>query len=68
MQDGYDLMRQIRALPAAESGAVPAIALTAYARPQDRQRALEAGFQAHISKPVQQSELLHICAGLLNLL
>ena len=65
-QDGYELIQQIRARPLCEGGGVPAVALTAYARPEDRHRALRAGFQMHISKPVQQSELLRVCAGLIR--
>lgn len=50
--DGYALMRRVRALPE-PAGRVPAIALTALARPHDREEAIHAGFQAHVSKPVQ---------------
>lgn len=50
-EDGHALMRHVRQLPAAEGGDVPAIAFTAYARPEDRDRALEAGFQLHLAKP-----------------
>lgn len=50
--DGYALMRRVRTLPE-PAGRVPAIALTAYARPQDRDDAIDAGFQVHIAKPVQ---------------
>jgi PAS domain S-box-containing protein len=55
--DGYELIRQIRALPAADGGRVPAAALTAYATPDDRQRALDAGYNLHIAKPVEPREL-----------
>ncbi len=55
--DGYELIRRVRALPADRGGAVPAIALTAFARPDDRRRALEAGYQMHISKPVEPAAL-----------
>ena len=51
-RSGYELMEQVRALPADRGGLVPAIALTAYARTEDRVRALAAGFQVHIAKPV----------------
>ena len=54
--DGYMLMQRIRALPGA-AGRVPAIALTAYARPQDRQDALAAGYQVHLPKPVELGAL-----------
>lgn len=63
-EDGYDLLRKIRSLPPSRGGAIPAVALTAYARPEDRQRCLEAGFQAHLAKPIQQWDLLSICGGL----
>jgi CheY-like chemotaxis protein len=56
--DGYDLMEKIRALSPLNGGTVPAIALTAYARPEDRTRALLAGYQAHLTKPVETDELL----------
>jgi signal transduction histidine kinase/CheY-like chemotaxis protein len=60
-KDGYDLMRSIRALAAPE-GTVPAVALTALARPDDRKRAMLAGFQAHVSKPVDAGELIAVVA------
>jgi PAS domain S-box-containing protein len=63
-EDGYELVSRIRKLDAAEGGRVPAIALTAYARSQDRAQALSAGFQSHISKPVDPSELIATVAGL----
>ncbi len=63
--DGYDLIRKIRSNPEAKS--LPAIALTAYARADDRQRALLAGFQMHLSKPVEPRELIAGIASLLNL-
>src|SRR5262249_39636627 len=50
--DGYALIRQVRARPAAEGGEVPAVALTAYARAEDRAMATAAGFQTHASKPI----------------
>ncbi|MCU0687747.1 MAG: ATP-binding protein, partial [Polyangiaceae bacterium] len=56
-EDGYSLVRRIRALPASEGGRTPALALTAYARPEDRARALRAGFQLHLPKPVDPDEL-----------
>jgi signal transduction histidine kinase/CheY-like chemotaxis protein len=51
-QDGYALIERLRTLPADHGGAVPAIAVTAYAGPADRQRALAAGFKMHLEKPV----------------
>jgi PAS domain S-box-containing protein len=56
--DGYELMRRIRALGQLRGGSMPAIALTAFARPEDRQRALDAGFHEHMPKPVELSELV----------
>jgi PAS domain S-box-containing protein len=64
--DGYDLMRAIRAL-SPDGHAVPAIALTAYARAEDRTRALRAGYQAHVTKPVDGAELMAMVASLLTL-
>lgn len=57
--DGLELLSWVRALPRDAGGLVPAIALTAFARSEDRLRALEAGFSAHVSKPVEQSELMY---------
>jgi PAS domain S-box-containing protein len=62
--DGYDLIRKIRALPAGSGGRVPAIALTAYARTEDRLRALRAGYQMHVPKPVELTELITVLASL----
>lgn len=64
--DGYRLMRQIRALPTAEGGQIPAIALTAYARESDQEQALAAGFQRHIPKPVQPTALIQALVELLQ--
>jgi CheY-like chemotaxis protein len=64
--DGYDVIRRVRALPPERGGATPAIALTAYARPEDRVRALQAGFQMHVAKPVDPGELLVIMTALLG--
>jgi CheY-like chemotaxis protein len=57
MEDGYELIGKIRGLPPERGGETPAIALTAYAGNQDRQRALSAGFQRHLAKPVEPTEL-----------
>jgi CheY-like chemotaxis protein len=65
-EDGYDLIRKVRALPAESCGRVPAVALTAFARFEDRQRALLAGYQLHVAKPVEPSELLTVCASLVG--
>jgi CheY-like chemotaxis protein len=65
--DGYQFMRQARSLDAQRPSPIPAIAITAYARPEDRQRSLLAGFNLHLAKPVEASELVASVAGLLNL-
>ena len=62
-QDGYDLIRQVRALPG-QASRIPAVALTALARGEDRSRALQAGYQRHISKPVDPAELVSLIADL----
>jgi CheY-like chemotaxis protein len=61
-EDGYSLVRKLRAQPAEEGGRTPAIALTAYARDEDRRRALEAGCQLHVAKPVEPDLLLRAIA------
>jgi CheY-like chemotaxis protein len=63
-EDGYSLIRTIRALPAGEGVSTPAIALTAYGGPQDRARALAAGFNMHVPKPVDPGEITAIVAGI----
>ncbi len=62
--DGYSLIRGIRALPAGRGGATPAVALTAYARAVDAERALAAGFQAHVTKPVDPERLARVVSDL----
>ncbi|HYP50279.1 MAG TPA: ATP-binding protein, partial [Pyrinomonadaceae bacterium] len=63
-EDGYSLIRKVRALKPEEGGAVPAAALTAYVREEDRLRALDAGFQTHIPKPVDPTEFATEVAAL----
>jgi PAS domain S-box-containing protein len=63
-EDGYALLSRIRALPADQGGRVPAIALTALARPEDRRRALHAGYQLHLPKPIDATELATAVASL----
>jgi PAS domain S-box-containing protein len=63
-QDGYDFMRKLRSLPADAGGHTPAAALTAFARSEDRMRALRAGYQTHIAKPVDPAELVAVVASL----
>ena len=62
--DGYSLIREIRALPTEEGGEIPAIALTAFARSEDRRRAMLAGFDMHVTKPVEPGELVAVVARL----
>ncbi|HSU69123.1 MAG TPA: ATP-binding protein [Tepidisphaeraceae bacterium] len=63
-EDGYALIRAVRALDPAQGGQTPAVALTAYARSEDRVRALHHGFQMHVAKPVEPTELLTVIAAL----
>jgi len=65
--DGYDFMQRVRRLPHEHARAIPAIAITAYARPEDRQRALLAGYQIHLSKPIEAQELIAAIATFRNL-
>ncbi len=63
-EDGYSLIRRVRVLPNEQHRNIPAIALTGFARAQDRMRALSAGFQNHVSKPVEPDELATVIASL----
>jgi PAS domain S-box-containing protein len=63
-EDGFDLIRKVRALPRALGGDIPAAALTAYARAEDRQRLLNAGYSIHLAKPVEPAELVAVVATL----
>ena len=65
-ESGYALVEKVRALAPTQGGLTPAIALTAYARSDDRVRALMAGFQAHLSKPTKPHELAWAVAGLVG--
>jgi PAS domain S-box-containing protein len=65
--DGFELIRRVRALDQPRESPLPAIAITAYARPEDRQRSLLAGFHMHLSKPIDARELVASVAGLLHL-
>lgn len=62
--DGFELLRRVRALGQARGGKLPAIALTAFARSEDRTRALRAGFLVHVAKPVEPSELVATVAAI----
>ena len=62
-EDGYSLIRRVRQLDKGKGGDIPAIALTAYARAEDRVKAVAAGFQMHVAKPVEPVELVTMVAG-----
>jgi CheY-like chemotaxis protein/anti-sigma regulatory factor (Ser/Thr protein kinase) len=62
--DGYELLRRIRSLQPDRGGQVPAIALTAFARPEDRTRSLAAGYSMHVSKPIEPEKLTATVAHL----
>jgi len=64
VEDGYSLIRKVRALPSDSGGLTPALALTAYARTEDRIRALSEGYQVHLAKPVDRLELATIVGNL----
>jgi PAS domain S-box-containing protein len=66
-ETGYDLIRRVRALPADQGGGVPAAALTALTRAEDRRHVLSAGFQLHVPKPVEPAELVTVVATLARL-
>jgi len=63
-EDGFDLISKVRAMGSECGGNIPAIALTAYAREEDRARILAAGFQRHVAKPVEPSSLAMAVATL----
>jgi PAS domain S-box-containing protein len=65
-QDGYSLVRKLRSRSKEQGGKIPAAALTAYARAEDRRRAIQAGFQLHLPKPVDPSELITVVASLVG--
>lgn len=65
-EDGYALIRKIRALPPELGGQVPAAALTAYVRGDDRLEALKAGFQRHVPKPIEPAQLLQVVSQLVG--
>ncbi len=64
VEDGYALIRRLRTLPPEQGGQIPAVALTAYARDEERRQALLAGFQLHMPKPVNPTELVAVVANL----
>jgi CheY-like chemotaxis protein len=63
-EDGYELIRKVRALPPTKGGDIPAAAITAFARPEDRRRMLNAGYSIHIPKPVEPAELVAVVSTL----
>jgi CheY-like chemotaxis protein len=65
-ENGYSLIRKLRQLEAERGGRIPAIALTAYARSEDRAAAIAAGFQLHISKPVDPAQLAAVVANIVK--
>ena len=65
-EDGYTLIRRIRALDDEHGGNMPAVALTAYARPEDRVHSKDAGFQRHVAKPVEPADLIAAVAALVG--
>jgi len=66
-EDGYELLKKIRALPPERGGRIPAIALTAHSLVQDRLQSLRAGFQSHVPKPVVPEELVEVVASIIHL-
>jgi CheY-like chemotaxis protein len=65
-EDGYSLIGRVRGHAAARVKETPAVALTAYARDEDRERSLAAGFDAYLPKPVEPADLLAVLAGLVK--
>jgi len=63
-EDGYSLIAKVRALPAEQGGQIPAAAITAYVRAEDRTKVLLAGFQLHVPKPIEPAELMAVVANL----
>jgi CheY-like chemotaxis protein len=66
-EDGYSLLKKIRAMPPERGGRIPAIALTAHSLVQDRLQSLRAGFQSHVPKPVVPEELVEVVASVIHL-
>ena len=63
-EDGYALIRRVRELDKAGGGDIPAVALTAYARSEDRVQAIQHGFKMHVAKPVEPAELVTMVGAL----
>jgi CheY-like chemotaxis protein len=66
-EDGYSLLKKVRALPPERGGRIPAVALTAHSMVQDRLQSLRAGFQSHVPKPVVPEELVEVLASIIHL-
>jgi len=66
-EDGYTLLKKVRALPPEHGGRIPALALTAHSLVQDRLQSLRAGFQSHVPKPVVPEELVEVVASIIHL-
>ncbi len=66
VEDGYTLIHKVRSLPPGQGGQIKAVALTAYARFEDRMRALASGFQMHVAKPVEPAELTMVILSLMG--
>jgi len=64
MEDGYSFIRQLRALPPERGGRIPAVTLTGYGARDDVNRALAAGYQMHVTKPIDPSSLVAVVARL----
>jgi signal transduction histidine kinase/ActR/RegA family two-component response regulator len=65
-EDGFEFIRKVRALPPERGGRIPAVALTAYARAEDRLRVLRSGYQMHVAKPVELAELVAIVSNVVG--
>jgi len=65
-EDGYSLIRKLRSQPPEQGGKIPAAALTAYARAEDRMRAIQEGYQLHLPKPIEPAELATVVASLVG--
>lgn len=65
-EDGYELIRKLRARPPEKGGRIPAIALTGYASKKDRERALSAGYHQHIAKPIEQADMIAAIAAIVG--
>jgi CheY-like chemotaxis protein len=65
-KNGYQFIEEVRSFPASRGGTIPAVALTAYARTEDRLRALRAGYQMHVPKPIEYAELITVIASLVG--